>query len=416
VVRRQRRLALAVLIAAVVIAVAAYPLRHTWWGGLVLAMAEAGVVGGLADWFAVTALFRRPLGLPIPHTALIPANWQLLAARVGAMVGDRVLTTAYLTREVQGLDVAALLERGARALTREDIAVLARRVAVWTAEELPPAAAEELVVHVRRFLAGQPVVPALAWALETARREGWDARVVAVLARGLADSLDRPEVRQAVDTLIAELLAAYRARASGYPRFFLTLADLLGIVNRARIVAALRAGLTTVADDPEHPLRRRVLEALGELPARLRRDTGLAARIESVKAELLTSAAIETLLRDAAAVVHRAVVADLRAPYSVVAAWAAERLWEAREAVIRDEPLRRELDGWLKRRAIALVERHHGEIATLIENGVHALGPAGAVRLIEEHAGDDLQYIRVNGTVVGGLAGGLIYAVHLLLR
>ena len=90
--RTKRRLALSVLLAAVVVAVASFPLRATWWGGWILAIAEAGIVGGLADWFAVTAIFRRPLGLPIPHTGLIQRNWELLASRVGTMVGDRVLT------------------------------------------------------------------------------------------------------------------------------------------------------------------------------------------------------------------------------------------------------------------------------------------------------------------------------------
>ncbi len=100
---RQRRLALLVLLAAVALAVAAYPLRARWWGGLVLAIAEAGIVGGLADWFAVTALFRHPLGLPIPHTAIIPANWELMAQRVGSMVGDRVLTKDYVTARDRAL-------------------------------------------------------------------------------------------------------------------------------------------------------------------------------------------------------------------------------------------------------------------------------------------------------------------------
>jgi uncharacterized membrane-anchored protein YjiN (DUF445 family) len=75
-----------------------------------------------------------------------------------------------------------------------------------------------------------------------------------------------------------------------------------------------------------------------------------------------------------------------------------------------------EIAGWIRLRVAELVERYHGSIAQFIENGVRALGPEGAVRLIEEHAGDDLQYIRVNGTVVGGLAGGAIYGIHLLLR
>src|SRR5512145_3540578 len=117
----QRRLALGVLLGAATAAVAAFPFRATWWSGWVLAIAEAGVVGGLADWFAVTAIFRRPLGLPIPHTALIPANWELMAARVGTMVGDRVLTKDYVTSELERVDVAELLARAADRVKPEDL-------------------------------------------------------------------------------------------------------------------------------------------------------------------------------------------------------------------------------------------------------------------------------------------------------
>src|SRR5499426_3956880 len=117
----RRRLALAALLAAAGLAIAAFPFRATWWGGWVLAIAEAGIVGGLADWFAVTALFRHPLGIPIPHTALIPANWQLMAARVGTMVGDRVLTTEYVTREIAEVDVAGLIARGAARVDTRDV-------------------------------------------------------------------------------------------------------------------------------------------------------------------------------------------------------------------------------------------------------------------------------------------------------
>src|SRR5205823_14330347 len=93
-----------------------------------------------------------------------------------------------------------------------------------------------------------------------------------------------------------------------------------------------------------------------------------------------------------------------------------ERLDRVRRARVDDAELREEIDRLDKARVIELVERHHDRLATFIEKGVLALGPQDAVRLIEEHAGDNLQYIRVNGTVVGGLAGGLLYAIHLLLR
>src|SRR5258705_73158 len=126
---REGRLALLVLLAAVALAVAAYPLRARWWGGLVLAIAEAGIVGGLADWFAVTALFRHPLGLPIPHTAIIPANWELMAQRVGTMVGDRVLTKEYVTQEIARFDIADLLARGAERMRPADLEAVGRAIA-----------------------------------------------------------------------------------------------------------------------------------------------------------------------------------------------------------------------------------------------------------------------------------------------
>src|SRR5204863_2929541 len=109
----QRRFALGVLLGAAALAIAAVRVRETWWGGWILAIAEAGIVGGLADWFAVTAIFRRPLGLPIPHTGLIPRNWELMAERVGQMVGGRVLTKEYVRDEIARVDLADLIARGA---------------------------------------------------------------------------------------------------------------------------------------------------------------------------------------------------------------------------------------------------------------------------------------------------------------
>jgi uncharacterized membrane-anchored protein YjiN (DUF445 family) len=191
---------------------------------------------------------------------------------------------------------------------------------------------------------------------------------------------------------------------------------VFGVVDRDRLVTALQTGLREVATEASHPLRTRIAEVLAELPSRLRTDGALSARVEAIKAEALASPAVGRLLEDAAAAVRQALTADLESPNSETVAWVADRLDRARRALIDDAALRGDLDRWVKMRVVELVEHHHGRLALFIENGVRALGPEGAVRLIEEHAGDDLQYIRVNGTVVGGLAGGGIYALHLLLR
>ena len=145
-------------------------------------------------------------------------------------------------------------------------------------------------------------------------------------------------------------------------------------------------------------------------------DATLVARVEAAKRELLNTPAVVTLLDDLAGSLRRTLLADLAADRSEAVAWIATRLERARQALVSDAVLRVEIAAWIRTRVAELVERYHGQIARFIENGVRALGPEGAVRLIEEHAGDDLQYIRVNGTVVGGLAGGAIYGIHLLLR
>src|SRR5262245_35135686 len=287
--RRQRRLALAVLLVAAVTAVLAYPIRATWWGGWILAIAEAGIVGGLADWFAVTAIFRRPLGLPIPHTALIPANWELMAQRVGTMVGGRVLTRDYVLGEVANVDLAGLLARGAGRLTRQDLEATTNVVLGWIIEQVPPPVGSDVWPRLRVVLADWQLAPTLARMIEMAREHGWDARATEAMARSLAEALDRPELRAALGDVVDDLLARYRQRMSAAPRFWLTLAHALGLVDRERLITALQSGLAAVAADPSHPVRRELAEAIRALPTRLRSDAKLIARVEGAKDELLTS-------------------------------------------------------------------------------------------------------------------------------
>ena len=412
----QRRLALGVLLGAGVLAIAAFPVRATWWGGWILAIAEAGIVGGLADWFAVTAIFRRPLGLPIPHTGLIPRNWELMAERVGVMVGSRVLTKEYVRDELARVDVGDLLARGAERVSRADLEAATRFIAQWAAEQITPATAAELLARGRRALVAEPVAPLVAAALGVARRQGWDQRLLDGGLAVLAGAMERPEFREAVGDVIDDMLVRYRERLGVYPRILIGLAQVIGVLDRERLVAALHTGLREMAKDREHPLRRQAFEVLTDLERRLTIDAALIARVEAAKAELLASPALSVLLDDAASALARALRTDLAEPRSELAAWLVDRLDRARVTVMSDAELRRDIDAWVKGQVSALVEHHHDRLAAFIENGVRALGPEGAVRLIEEHAGDDLQYIRVNGTVVGGLAGGLIYLIHLLLR
>jgi uncharacterized membrane-anchored protein YjiN (DUF445 family) len=412
----QRRLAWTVLGAAAILAIVSFPFRATWWGGWVLAIAEAGIVGGLADWFAVTAVFRYPLGLHIPHTALIHSNWKLMAARVGTMVGDQVLTKDFVTQEIARLDIAHFIAEGAERTTRRTIESVTRDVGHWLTREVSPQAAEQLAGRLQAFLAGYPVAPMLARALETARDYGWDERVIGAVARAVRDALNRPEVRVAATELLDDVLARYRRRMGAYPSFLIGVADVVGLIDRQRLVVSLHAALTRLADDPNDPFRKELADLVRGLPAQLRSDPALAAHVEASKRELLESVAVGDFFRQAAAELRSALIVDLGHPRSETVDWVADRLDAARRTLLDDAKLREELAQWLRAHITELVERYQGRLAGFIEKGVQFLGPEGAVKLIEEHAGDDLQYIRVNGTVVGGLAGGAIYAIHLLMR
>jgi uncharacterized membrane-anchored protein YjiN (DUF445 family) len=411
--RRPRRLALVVLLGAGGLVVLAFPFRATWWGGMVVAIGEAGVVGGLADWFAVTALFRRPLGLPIPHTALIPANWQLLASRVGRMVGDRVLTKAYVLEEIARLDTGALLARLADRVTRGELETVTRIVARWLVEQLPGPA--DSAAGLRRLLARQPVAPILARVIEAARQHRWDERAIAGASRVLAELLARPTARGAAVQLVDELLVRYRTVAGAYPRFWIRLAHLLRVVDRERLVTALHAALGAIASEPDHPARRQLAALMADLPDRLRQDPELAARVERAARQLIEAPPLARLLEDGARALGQTLHAGLAGPGSELAGWLVDRLDRGRQALATDPVVQQDLGRWVRAQAAALVERHHDRIAIFIENGVRALGPEGAVRLIEEHVGDDLQYIRVNGTLIGGLVGGALYTAERFL-
>jgi uncharacterized membrane-anchored protein YjiN (DUF445 family) len=332
------------------------------------------------------------------------------------MVGDRVLTKQFVTDEIARLDFGDVLARAASRLSRRDLEVATQSVARWLVAQLPPAAAHDLLERVRQLLAARAWAPTLATVLDIARERGWDEQAIGAACRALAEALERPAMSEAVAGLVDDLLQHYRQGMGGYPRFWLGVADLLGLLDRRKMVASLRSGIREVADDAGHPVRRTAVAALAELPGRLREDAGLAARVDAAARELLEGETLRQMLGDLAEELQRAVVADVDRPDSAVIAWVAERLERARRDVLADDVLRRDLDRWVKGRLVDAIERHHGRLADFIEKGVLALGPDGAVRLIEEHAGDDLQYIRVNGTVVGGLAGGVIYGVHVLLR
>lgn len=343
-IARIRRRATGLLIVAAVLFVVARILENRWpWIGFIRATAEASLVGGLADWFAVTALFREPLGLPIPHTAIVRRQKDRIARVLGTFVQNHFLTRDVIAQRLRDLQ-------------------LAERIGRWLVDpENNRRVARQLSAGVARTV---QVLPADAW------QSGLVAEGVKLMARAVEQS----------EGAISETMREQIRR--GMPRW------TPAIVHEAilqRVMAGLERFLNEVTTDAKHPARRRLEVALRDALGQLRQS-----------AEQVDAPAAPAGSTDEPSAVARA-------------------LETIGEQLLENDASRQELEQRIIEMAASLVDEHGAEVARLIEHTVAGWDPALAADRIELAVGRDLQYIRLNGTLVGGLAGLVIYSIGLLL-
>jgi uncharacterized membrane-anchored protein YjiN (DUF445 family) len=374
----------------------------TTWAGYVSAAAQAGMVGGLADWFAVTALFRRPLGLPIPHTALIPHRKDALGESLSSFVGDNFLSAAVVRRRLDEVDVLGRLgswlarPESARRVTAEAATALRGALEVLRDDDVR-AVAEQVV---GRRLRDAQVAPVLGRLLGQVVADGSHRALVDVTADRTAAWLHAN--RAVVISLIENEAPAWS------PAF----------VDRAlarRVYSELLRISEQVVVNPKHPLRLAVDRWLAKLAQDLREDADTARRLRELTDRLLDHAATREAFGTLAGATRRAVVDLVDEPDGElrIRATAAVQKWGERLA--SDAALRAKLDAWIGDAVEHVVTTYRDEITKTITDTVDRWDGAEASRRIELVAGRDLQFIRVNGTVVGALAGVAIHAAGLLL-
>jgi uncharacterized membrane-anchored protein YjiN (DUF445 family) len=368
------------------------------WLGYVRATAEAGLVGGVADWFAITALFRRPLNLPIPHTAIIPRRKD----RIGRSLGNFVQNN-FLSPDVLGakLRAAGLSRRAAewlrepehaRTVVRQGAGVLRSATAVVSDDDVHAFLERSVIEPLKQ----RPIAPMLASGLTllTAndRHQQLLDRLVIGLARLLADNeeLIRDRVREESPWWV--------------PGF---VDDKL----HDKIVDGIARTLSSVSEDPAHPLRRQVDELLTTWIVQLRDSPEMMARAESIKYQVLDNPTsdrlTESLWRELKQVLDRQVDAAERGTPGGI-----ERgLSALAAAALEDEALLAKIDDWIIGAVLRIVEQHRHEAGQLIAHTVSSWDPDETSRRIELQVGRDLQFVRINGTLVGGLVGLLLYTL-----
>ncbi|MEU7105523.1 DUF445 domain-containing protein [Streptomyces sp. NPDC046215] len=372
------------------------------WAGYVAAAAEAGMVGALADWFAVTALFRRPMGLPIPHTAIIPTKKDQLGQSLGEFVGENFLSGDVVRVRLRAVGISsrlgAWLAEPAHAdrVTAELATALRGALTVLRDSDVQAVVGEAIT----RRADAQEIAPGIGGMLDRIVADGGHHRVVDLVC-----------VR-AHDWLVEHgdsVMGAVTGGAPGWtPRF----------VDRKvgeRVYKELLRFAAEMRDMPDHPARGAVDRFLADFARDLQSDTDTRARVERLKSEVLGRGEVQDLIASAWGSVRAMIVAAAEDERSELRLRVRAAVLSLGTRLASDARMREKFDGWLEDAAVYVVTTYRDEITALITDTVAGWDADHTSRKIEAHIGRDLQFIRINGTVVGALAGLCIYTVSRLL-
>ncbi|MFE2597894.1 DUF445 domain-containing protein [Streptomyces sp. NPDC059396] len=368
------------------------------WTGYVAAAAEAGMVGALADWFAVTALFRHPLGLPIPHTAIIPNKKDQLGTSLGSFVGENFLSAEVVRARLRALAIGGRLGTWLAAPAHADRVTAELSTALRGALRVLRDSDVQAIVGeaITRRANAAEVAPGIGKTLERVVADGAHHRAVDLICA------------RAHDWLVEHgdsVMDAVQGGAPGWtPRF----------VDRRvgdRVYKELLRFVTEMRDMPDHPARGAIDRFLGDFAVDLQSDTETRARVERLKSELLARPEVQDIIASAWASVRAMIMSAAEDDRSELRLRARASLLSLGSRLATDSRLQGKVDGWVEDAAGYVVSTYRSEITSLISDTVRSWDAADTSRKIEAHIGRDLQFIRINGTVVGALAGLLIYTV-----
>ena len=401
-----RRTATGLLLAMAALFLAARQFQHLHPAmGFVLAFSEAAMVGGLADWFAVTALFRHPLGLPIPHTAIIPENKDRIADTMAAFLRENFLTPQVVARRLGHMNLAAAAGNWLSAPQAEQGSRVRAGAAELIAQVLESLDPDRLGNQLRTGLVRQigrlEFAPLLGQLIETAIADRRHLPVIDSLIRWAGLTLEDNE------ELVREMI---QRRANAVLRW-------TGLDERlaTSVIEGLYKLLAEVVVDPDHPLRGKVQEGLVKLAGDLRHDPDLRAKVERMKDELLANPAVSAWWQGVWERMRTGLIARLRQPDSALGGQLGDALGEL-GANLRDDPgLQHQINRFARRSLVGVSSRYGDQIVRLVSETVKRWDARTVTDRIEGAVGRDLQFIRINGTLVGGLVGVVLHTVDILL-
>jgi uncharacterized membrane-anchored protein YjiN (DUF445 family) len=371
--------------------------------GFVKAFAEAAMVGGLADWFAVTALFRHPLGLPIPHTAIIPRNKDRIGEALASFLKENFLIAAVVARRMRNIDIAGAAGRFLRAPEGEGTRIRhgASRLIADIFEGLDDERLGGIVKSaISSRIKAMEVSPVLGHALASAINEDRHVPMLEAAIRWMARTLDSNE------PLIREMV---KKRAN----WVLKLAGLDTKLADS-IMEGLRKLTVEMSTDPAHPVRQKIEEALAQLANDLQTNPETRARVEAMKEELLANKSVSLWLDTLWQKGREAIIRAARNPDAALAGKLGDVLKSMGTTLEGDARIRKAINQFARRAVAGLASSYGGSIVKLVSETIRSWDARTITARLEAAVGRDLQYIRINGTLVGGLVGVILHTVDKL--
>jgi len=400
--RRMKLVATGLFALAALIYLVSLPGSRSGWLGFVNTAAEAAMVGAVADWFAVTALFRHPLGLRIPHTAIIPTRKDALGHNLEDFVATHFLAEDVVREKVARAEITRrvgvwLARRSGAERATAELASLARGALTVLRDETVLAVLDEIFV---RKVLNRPWGPPSGRLLARIVADGAHTRLVDVAVDHLHDWL-----REHQDVIVRIVLE----RAPAWTPSWLD----QRVAHRA-YAEALRFA-ADVRADPYHRARKALDNLLAEFAHDLQHDPATQLKADAFRERLLSHPEVRGGVEQLWATVRRSMEEAVEDPDSDLRRRATDAVQAFGERLVGDEALRRRLDAYAEDAAAHLVTSYRDEVVTVISDTVQRWDGEEASRRIELHVGRDLQFIRINGTVVGGLVGLVIHTVTVLL-
>jgi uncharacterized membrane-anchored protein YjiN (DUF445 family) len=364
------------------------------------AFAEAAMVGGLADWFAVTALFRHPLGLPIPHTAIIPRNKDRIGESLATFLRENFLIAPVVARRMRNIDLAGAAGRFLQAPQGQETRIRrgASRLIGDLAESLDDERLGGLVKGaVSSRLKAMEVSPLLGHALASAINEERHIPLLEAAIRFMARALDANE------PLIRDIV---HKRANWVLK-------LAGIDSRIAdsVVDGLRKLTAEMGTDPDHPVRVKVEAALVQLANDLQTNADTRIRVEAMKDELLANRSVGLWIDTMWQKGRSAIISAARNPDAAMAGKMGEVLKAMGQSLESDPRIRGSINQFARRAVAGMAASYGGSIVKLVSETVRGWDARTVTDRLEAAVGRDLQYIRINGTLVGGSVGVLLHLI-----